>query len=68
MFTDGALDPLLDDSLFMASRWPSAGNEAELVVCPESIHGFIAFPHDIAVLPLVQQADFLKRHLGLATA
>ena len=63
-FTVGALDPLLDDSLFMASRWSMAGNEAELVVCPESIHGFLAFPHDIAVLSLVRQAEFLGRHLA----
>lgn len=67
-FTVGALDPLLDDSLFMASRWSTAGNEAELVICPESVHGFIAFPHDIAVLSLVKQAEFLERHLATAPA
>ncbi|HKH06219.1 MAG TPA: alpha/beta hydrolase [Acidimicrobiales bacterium] len=66
-FTVGALDPLLDDSLFMASRWHAAGNEAELVICPESIHGFTAFPHDIAVLSLVEQAGFLGRHLAKAS-
>jgi acetyl esterase len=63
LFTVGELDPLLDDSLFMASRWHQAGNGAELVVCPESIHGFVAFPHDIATLSLARQADFLARHL-----
>lgn len=44
LFTVGTLDPLLDDSLFMAARWASAGNQAELAVYPESIHGFVAFP------------------------
>jgi acetyl esterase/lipase len=66
LFTVGELDPLLDDSLFMASRWHMAGNGAELVVCPESIHGFVAFPHDIATLSLARQAGFLERHLGRA--
>ena len=44
LFTVGTLDPLLDDSLFMAARWAAAGNRAELAVYPESIHGFVAFP------------------------
>ena len=67
-FTVGELDPLLDDSLFMAARWHAAGNHAEIVICPESIHGFIAFPNDIGARSLAQQADFLKRRLALAPA
>jgi acetyl esterase/lipase len=67
-FTVGELDPLVDDSLFMASRWHAAGNEAQVLICPESLHGFIAFPHDIAELSLAQQADFLERRLALAPA
>jgi acetyl esterase/lipase len=41
LFTVGDLDPLLDDSVFMASRWRLAGNESALAVWPESPHGFI---------------------------
>jgi acetyl esterase/lipase len=48
LFTVGTLDPLLDDSLFMAARWAAAGNETELAVYPESIHGFPAFPTEMA--------------------
>jgi acetyl esterase len=44
LFTVGTLDPLLDDSLFMAARWEQAGNDAELRVFPESVHAFNAFP------------------------
>jgi acetyl esterase/lipase len=64
LFTVGELDPLLDDSLFMAARWSTAGNDAELVICPESIHGFTAFPSDIAALSLAGQVDFLQRRLA----
>ncbi|HEY7069523.1 MAG TPA: hypothetical protein VH479_05395, partial [Acidimicrobiales bacterium] len=58
--------PLLDDSLFMAARWDAAGNHAEIVVCPESIHGFTGFPNSIGLRSLAQQSDFLKRRLDLA--
>jgi len=40
LFTVGTLDPLLDDSLFMAARWQSAGNRADLDVWPEGPHTF----------------------------
>jgi acetyl esterase/lipase len=44
LFTVGTLDPLLDDSLFMAARWRAAGNPAELAVYSGGVHGFNAFP------------------------
>lgn len=48
LLTVGTLDPLLDDSLFMALRWEAAGNRAELAVHPGGIHGFDAFPTALA--------------------
>jgi acetyl esterase len=40
LITVGALDPLLDDSLFLAARLRAAGCEAVLRVYPEAPHGF----------------------------
>jgi acetyl esterase len=44
----GTADYLYDDSLFMALRWRAAGNEAELAVYPDSVHGFTMFPTAMA--------------------
>jgi acetyl esterase len=44
LFTVGADDHLVDDTLFMAARWELAGNDAELVVYPEGPHGCIGMP------------------------
>jgi acetyl esterase/lipase len=41
LFTVGSLDPLLDDSRFMAAIWP---NDCELRVYDSGAHAFNAFP------------------------
>lgn len=48
LFTVGTLDPLLDDSLFMATRWTAAANAAELAIYPGGVHAFNAFPLALA--------------------
>ena len=60
LFTVGDTDPLLDDSLFMASRWEAAGSEAQLVVYPESIHGFSALPTKLARMAVASEIDFIR--------
>jgi acetyl esterase/lipase len=62
LFTVGTLDPLLDDSLFMAARWEAAGGRAELAVYPGGVHGFTAFP-----LPIAKEANE-RSHRFLAEA
>ena len=44
LFTVGTLDPLVDHSLFMYSKWVAAGGEAEIQIFPGAPHGFDAFP------------------------
>jgi acetyl esterase/lipase len=62
-FSAAQLDPLLDDSLFMAARWQMAGNEAELRVWPEAVHGFGAYPIAISRLAAEAQWAFLSAAL-----
>ena len=52
LFTVGTLDPLLDDSLFMAARQRAAGSEAELAGYPGGLHAFHAVP-----IPLAAEAN-----------
>ncbi|MFN2469803.1 MAG: alpha/beta hydrolase [Gaiellaceae bacterium] len=67
-FSVGDLDPLLDDSLFMAARWRAAGNEAELRVWPEAVHGFTAFPFAMARAALDEQHAFLRSAIAAPPA
>ena len=61
LFTVGAADHLLDDSLFMAARWEAWGNDSALAVYPDCIHGFTAFPTELATRANERIADFLER-------
>jgi acetyl esterase/lipase len=60
-FTVGTIDPLVDDTLFMHSRWQVAGNRAELAVYPGGIHGFNSLTSDIADAANLAMAQFLAR-------
>jgi acetyl esterase len=64
LFTVGTLDPLLDDTLFMSERWTSAGNQAEVAVYPEAVHGFNAYPIGVARVANARQARFLREALA----
>jgi acetyl esterase/lipase len=59
LFTVGTLDPLLDDSLFMAQRWLAAGNRAELAIYPGGVHGFNLFPMPLGEAALRRSESFL---------
>jgi len=59
LFSVGTLDPLLDDSLFMSSRWITAGNEAILAIYPGGIHAFNAFPIELARRANAKMVEFI---------
>jgi acetyl esterase/lipase len=63
LFTVGAADRLLDDSLFMSARWQAFGNEAELAVYPDCAHGFTFFPVELARLARERIEEFLAHVL-----
>jgi acetyl esterase/lipase len=43
----------------MASRWAAAGNEAELEIIAEAVHGFVAYPIAVAERELAAQLAFI---------
>lgn len=61
LFTVGTLDPMVDDSLFMHSRWQVAGNDGELAVYPGGVHGFNSLPGDLGKAANLGMAHFLGR-------
>lgn len=61
LFTVSDTDILRDDSLFLATRWAAAGNQAELVVYPELPHGFTLLPLAIAQQANARSREFVRR-------
>lgn len=59
LFTVGTLDPLLDDSLFMATRWETSGRGPELAIYPGGVHAFDAFPTQIAFTARTRMHAFI---------
>ncbi len=64
LFQVGTADPLLDDTLFMATRWRAAGNAAHLHVYPGGIHGFDLFDLAISQQCRTEVAEFIRRCVG----
>ena len=64
LFTVGALDPLSDDSRFMAARWLAAGNRAELDVWPEGAHAFTNMGTPLATIALNRTTSWINNVLA----
>jgi acetyl esterase len=61
----GTLDVLLEDNLAMAARLSAAGNEVDIRVFPESIHGFTSHPTAMATAALNSVETWLADRLSL---
>ncbi|MCI5043154.1 MAG: alpha/beta hydrolase [Aquisalinus sp.] len=64
LFSVGTLDPILDDSLFMAQRWLQAGHATELDIYPGGIHAFDAMPIPMAKEARQRMNAFIKARLS----
>ncbi|KAG9783122.1 hypothetical protein HRR83_002002 [Exophiala dermatitidis] len=47
LFTCGTEDCLLDDTMFMSTKWLMAGGQAIVKIIPGAPHGFIFFPRNV---------------------
>jgi acetyl esterase len=63
LFTVGAADHLLDDSLLMSRRWEAWGNDAELAVYPDCPHAFLGHPTELAKRAATRIDEFIARCL-----
>ena len=64
LFSVGTADALIDDTLFMYQRWKAAGNDAQLDVYPESLHGFDMFPTTMAAEARRRIDAFIAARVG----
>jgi acetyl esterase len=60
LFTIGTRDPLLDDSLFMSTRWAAAENRSDIAVYPGGAHVFVELPSALASRALARIDSFLE--------
>jgi acetyl esterase/lipase len=60
LFSVGTRDLLMDDTLFMASRWVAAGNKADLAVWPGGCHVFIRFDSAMSEQALARIDGFIE--------
>lgn len=63
-FSVGTGDHLLDDTLWLSSRWVAAGNEADLWVGPDLPHGFMWFPCELTRRWQAHMTDWFTRTLA----
>lgn len=63
-FLVGDIEPLLDDSIFMAAKWVNAGNEADLHIVNGGCHAFTLIPMGDATEEGLQSLiSFVKKHV-----
>ncbi|KAL1614551.1 hypothetical protein SLS56_012074 [Neofusicoccum ribis] len=63
LFMVGTVDPLIDDSIFMAAKWSLAGNSAILKIVREAFHGFTLIPSESTEEGLDEIFEFVRAHV-----
>lgn len=63
-FTVGTNDPLLDDTLFMETRWRAAGHQTELQIWSDAPHGFMGLGMTVGNLTAEAEQKFARGTLG----
>lgn len=66
LFAVGTLDPLLDDTVLMSTRWPAAGSHAEALVLPGAVHTVYDSAPALAFAARSRAHAFLARRLDAA--
>jgi acetyl esterase/lipase len=64
----GTLDPLLDDSLFLAARWRQAGGWADVRVYEGAPHGFDGLGLAVSRRANAARYEFVRRALDPVAA
>ena len=64
LFIVGTLDPLLDDTLLMATRWAAAGNATDLAVTVGGAHGFASAPTLVGAQARDRSSRFVAEHIA----
>jgi acetyl esterase len=64
LLTVGELDPLIDDSAFLAARWQLAGNQATLEVWPSCPHAFTNIGAPLAGPALARITAWIDARIG----
>ena len=59
----GELDPLKDDTLLIAERWP----DAQVQLVPEAAHGFIHFPVAMGGRVLAYSREWITRLIDVSS-
>jgi acetyl esterase len=63
-FSVGTGDHLVDDTLWLSSRYAAAGNDVDLWVGPDLPHGFVWFPCELVKRWQVHREDWFTRILS----
>ena len=68
LFTTGSLDPLIDESAAMYTRFLASGVTAKIAVWPGGMHAFASIPGVLFDATQQHQAEFLRNCIGNAGA